>query len=104
MTPGSVAHLAPVSMEFFRQEYGGGLPFPPPGDLLNPGIKPGSPTLQADSLPSEPPEDLLHKVCVPNSSEAEWICLKVPDQLLSHSFNNPSRGVQDRQGKGSVLF
>ena len=42
-------------MEFSRQEYGSGEPFPSPGDLLDPGIEPGSPTLQADSLPSEPP-------------------------------------------------
>ena len=41
-------------MEFFRQEYWSGLPFPSPGDLPNPGIEPGSPTLKADSLPSEP--------------------------------------------------
>ena len=43
-----------MSMEFSRQEYWSGLPFPSPRDLPNPGIKPGSPTLQADSLPSEP--------------------------------------------------
>ena len=42
-------------MEFPRQEYWSGLPFPSPGDLPNPGIKPGPPTLQADTLPSEPP-------------------------------------------------
>ena len=41
-------------MEFSRQEYWSGLPFPTPGDLLNPGIEPESPALQADSLPSEP--------------------------------------------------
>ena len=40
---------------FFRQEYGNRLPCPPPGDLPNPGIEPRSPTLQADSLLSEPP-------------------------------------------------
>ena len=38
-----------------KKEYWSGLPFPSPGDLLNTVIKPGSPTLQADSLPSEPP-------------------------------------------------
>ena len=43
---------APLSMEFSRQEYWSGLPFPSPGDFLHPGIKPGSPALQADSLPS----------------------------------------------------
>ena len=42
------------SWGFSRQEYWGGLPCPPPGDLPNPGIKPRSPTLQVDSLPSEP--------------------------------------------------
>ena len=42
-------------MEFSRQEYWGGLPFPSAEDLSNPGIKPRSPTLQADSLLSEPP-------------------------------------------------
>ena len=42
-------------MEFSRQEYWSGLPFPSPGDLPNPGIEPESPALQADALPSEPP-------------------------------------------------
>ena len=53
-TPWTVACQAPLSMEFSRQEYWSGLPFPSPGDLPNPGIEPGSPTLQADSWPSEP--------------------------------------------------
>ena len=42
-------------MEFFRQEYRNGLLIPTQGDLPNPGIKPTSPALEADSLPSEPP-------------------------------------------------
>ena len=45
-------------MDFSRQEYWGGLPCPSPGHLPNPGIQPGSPTLPADSLPSEPPGKL----------------------------------------------
>ena len=53
-TPQTVARQAPQSAEFSRQEYWSGLPFPSPGDLLNPGIEPRSPTLQADSLPAEP--------------------------------------------------
>ena len=44
----------PLPLEFSRQEYWNGLPCPPPGDLPNPGIKPRSPALQANSLPSEP--------------------------------------------------
>ena len=47
---------APLSMEFSRQEYWSGLPFPSPGDLPDLGIEPSSPALQADSLPSEQPE------------------------------------------------
>ena len=54
-TPWTVAHQAPPSTEFSRQEYWSGLPFPSPGDLPDPGIEPRSPALQADSLPSEPP-------------------------------------------------
>ena len=53
-TPWTVAHQALPSVGFSRQEYWSGLPFPPPGDLLNPGIEPRSPALQADSLPAEP--------------------------------------------------
>ena len=49
-----VACQAHLSMEFYRQEYWSGLPYPPPGYLPNPGIEPGSPTLEADSLPCEP--------------------------------------------------
>ena len=49
-----VAYQAPWSMGFSRQEYWSGLPFPSSGDLPNPGIKPGSPALQTDALPSEP--------------------------------------------------
>ena len=51
----TVAHQAPPSMGFSRQEYWSGLPFPSSGDLPNPGIEPRSPTLQADALTSEPP-------------------------------------------------
>ena len=56
-TPWTVAHQAPLSMGFFRQEYWSELPFPSPGNLPDPGIKPMSPVspaLQADSLPTEP--------------------------------------------------
>ena len=52
--PWTVSRQIPLSLEFFRQEYWSGLPFPSPGNL-DPGIETRSPTLQADSLPSEPP-------------------------------------------------
>ena len=54
-TPWTVAYQAPQSMEFSRREYWNGLPFPSPVGLPNPGIEPGSPALQADALPFEPP-------------------------------------------------
>ena len=50
----TVAYQAPPSMGFSRQEYWSGLPFPSPGDLPDPGIKPRSPEFQVDTLPSEP--------------------------------------------------
>ena len=50
-----VAHQAPPTMGFSRQEYWSGLPFPSPGDLPNPGIEPRSPALEAGALTSEPP-------------------------------------------------
>ena len=49
-TPWTVAHQAPLSLGFSRQEYWSGLPFPSPGDLPNSGTEPGSPTLQVDAL------------------------------------------------------
>ena len=54
-TPWTVAYQASQSMGFSRQEYWSGLPLPSPGDLPDPGIKPRSPSLQADALLSEPP-------------------------------------------------
>ena len=54
-TPWTVAYQASLSMGFSRQEYWSGLPFPSPRDLPDPGIEPGSPTLEADALTSEPP-------------------------------------------------
>ena len=52
--PWTVACQAPLSMKFSRQEYWSGLPFSSPGDLPDPGIKPRSPVLQVDSLPTKP--------------------------------------------------
>jgi len=66
---------APLSMEFSRKEYWGGLPFPSPGDLPDPGIEPGSPALQ-DSLPTEPPGK-------PHGRLKQATDLKLPDLLIS---------------------
>ena len=79
-------------MRLSRQGYWSGLPFPSPGHLLNPGIEPGSPALQADSLPSEeiykPPNIMGRgKRCVCNTNTYQLydfkqiICFKI---LFSH--------------------
>ena len=54
VTPWTVSHQDPLSTEFSRQEYWGGQSFPSPGDLPDPGVKPRSPVLQANSLPAGP--------------------------------------------------
>ena len=56
MTPWTVAFQAPLSMEFSRQEEWNGLPFPTPGNLPNPGIKPIYPALAGGFFTAEPPE------------------------------------------------
>ena len=63
--PWTVAYQASPSMGFSRQEYWNGLPFTSPGDLLNPGIEPRSPSFQADALTSEPPGKPPHRSLAP---------------------------------------
>ena len=53
VTPWAIARQSLPSMGFSRQEYWNGLPFPPPGDLSDPGVEPRSPAFQADSLLTE---------------------------------------------------
>ena len=75
VTPWTVAHQAPPSMEFSRQDCWSGLPFPSPGDLPDPGIEAGSPTWQADALPSQPPGKPgrpLEKGMATHSSTLAW--------------------------------
>ena len=73
-------HQAPLSMGFSRQGYWSGLPFPSPGDLPDPGIKPRSPALQADASTSEPPGKPILYI-IPNSQS---IFLLFPHPLGSH--------------------
>ena len=66
--PWTVVCQASLSMEFSRQESWSGLSFPPPGDLPDPGIEPGSPALQGDSLPSEPAGSLRNQLNLENQA------------------------------------
>ena len=80
--PWTVAHQAPLSMGFSRQEYWSGLPFPSPGDLPDPRIEPRSPALQADALTSELPGKLSGHQAVLDSGFDVWLvsfrAVKVP--------------------------
>ena len=62
VNPSTVAHQAPLSMGVPRQEYWNGFPFSSPGDLPDPGIKPGSPALPVASLPLSHQGTLLYQV------------------------------------------
>ena len=68
-TPWTISYQAPLSMESSRQEFWSGLPFPSLGNLPDPGIEPGSPALQADTLPSEPPGKPTNKMGIPKLSK-----------------------------------
>ena len=87
-----VAHQAPLSMEFSRQEYWSGLPFPSPVYLPNPGIEPGSPALQADSVPCESLGEPLKEVSWSILINAYTLTRRVPVQpslVIQHLVNEP---------------
>ena len=88
-------------MGFFRQEYCSGLPFPPLGDLPDPGIEPRSPTLQADSLPSEPPGN-PKKNDLPslssNSGPSDYETDILPTALRGQTQTFPSLGDLHKPG------
>ena len=93
-TPWTVAYQASPSMGFSRQEYWSGLPLPSPGDLPDPGIEPGSLTLEADALTSEPPGKPSMQIhlciqCCPNrpfyrnEQTESKICMEMQQPKLS---------------------
>ena len=79
----TVACQAPLSLGFSTQEYWSGFPCPCSGDLPNPGIKPGSPTLQTESLPSEPPGKPLMDLYVASNA---ILCSHEPAWEFWHSY------------------
>ena len=94
-TAAHVAYKAPLSMEFSRQEYWSGLPFPSPGYLPYPGIKPRSPTLRADALPSEPSGKPITEVLngFPHSSvDKESACSAGNLRSVPGSGRSPGEG------------
>ena len=78
VTPWAVDCKAPLPMEFSRQEYWSRLPFPSLGDLPDPKIQPVSlvsPTLQADSLPTEPPGKIIHDIDIYNYTLSQHLLI-----------------------------
>ena len=74
----TVARQAPLSMGFLKQEYWRGLPFPPPGDLPDPGIEPASTALAAEFFTTEPPgkpnhQDPIHHLAFTTASLGTWL-------------------------------
>jgi len=92
VTPWTVAHPTPLSMEFSRQEYWIGMPFPSPGDLPDPRIEPRSPALQADSLLTEPPGKTIVAASIyiaTNSNETSlFFSTSSPALIISYLFDN----------------
>ena len=83
----TIAFQAPLSMGFSGQEYWSVLPCPTPGDLPNPGAEPASPTLQEDSLPSEPPGKPFSDSC----QKLNWISRAGPIRQLHLKWTNNSQ-------------
>ena len=105
VTPWTVAHQAPLSMGFPRQEYWSGLPFPSPKNLPHPEIEPASPALQADSLPLATRETLTdcgwhYFVCVCVGYKLPLLILHFPSTLLTKatSVKNVSHTVVSNSG------
>ena len=115
--PWTAAYQTPLFMEFSKQEYWSGLPFPSPGDLPSPRVKPRSPTLQADALPSEPPGKLFHLkliffllilketkpfLWVLKSILDPWLCVsraKWRSQLCFCCIHKASKQMREQSGK-----
>ena len=100
-TPWTVAHQAPLSMRFSRQEHWSGLPFPPPGDLPNPGIEPSSPALTGGFFtPTEPQGKPQHNVInYTKFSSKCWVLFLTPLKFSVIEFINKEAVVCGQSSK-----
>ena len=105
LTPWTIVCQGPLSVGFSRQEYWSGLPCAPVGDLQNSGIKPGSPALQAYSLPSEPPGKplTLIRAMEMNRHSRVW-GLQVGHLKVSGKAPLPARPVTEGIWEAFLLF
>ena len=104
VTPWTVAHQIPPSMEFSKQQYWSRLPFPSPGDLPNPEMEPGSPTLQADAFPSEPPGKHAPNIEAPQyiSQTLTDITVEIDSNAIITGNFNPPLTQMDRSSKQRI--
>ena len=101
-TPWTVAYQAPPSMGFSRQECWSGLPLPSPGEFSDPGIEPGSPTLQADALPSEPPGKLMYSIAA--AAKSLQSCPTLCDPIDGSPPGSPIPGILQARTLGWVAI
>ena len=99
--PWTVAHQALLSMEFSRQEYWNGLPYPISGNFLS-GMEPGSPALQEDSLPSEPPGKPMFLVTQTLLTKNINITYTTKDQPQVFLQKSPSQWIKITSGASSL--
>ena len=101
-----VAYQAPPSMGFSRQKYQSGLPFPSPGDPPNAGIKPESPTLQADALPSKPPGKLPNWTITEIKNTLEGINTRLDDteEWISELEDRQVKITEAKHKKGNRIL
>ena len=100
MNPQTVACQGPLFMGFPRQEYQSGLPFLSPGDLPDPGIEPGSPESQADSLLSETPgRREIRNNMFPKKTEQSGMKSKDGEICLSWKTGHCTRGKEKKKKK-----
>ena len=103
VTPWTVAHQAPLSLGFSRQEYWSGLPCPLPGDLPDPGVKPRSPTLQADSSTFEPPGK-LHLICISVKCNGSSLLKTMMRTALHTIFQGSAHSLEQWDGSVSICY
>ena len=84
--PWTAAFQAPLSMGFSRQEYWSGLPFPPPGDLPNPGIEPASPALAGRFFTTEPPEMAYQSLYIIDVHNLVSLEIRTPCETITTAY------------------
>ena len=103
-SPWTIAYQAPLSMEYSRQEYWSGLPFPSPGDLPDPGIEPRSPALQADALPPGKSSLISYAAAAAAAAKPLQSCPILCDPIDGRPPGSPPLGFSRQEHWSGVPF